>query len=65
MWLFSFAVLALVAGNALRKVGVEAARANAYGSAAALAGQRKSGIGTVLNVLGAVCLVVSALWFWH
>jgi hypothetical protein len=63
MWLFAFAVLALVVGNWLRRVGVEAARANSYGSAAALAGRRKSGIGTVINIVGGVCLVIAA-WSW-
>ena len=52
MLLFGFAVPALIAGTILRKVGVEAARANAYGSAAALAGRRKSGIGNWLNFSG-------------
>ena len=50
MLLFGFALLALIAGTILRRLGVEAARANAYGSAAALAGQRKSGIGNWLNL---------------
>jgi hypothetical protein len=49
MLLFAFALLALIAGTTLRKVGVEAARANAHGSAAALAGRRKSGIGNWLT----------------
>jgi hypothetical protein len=46
MWLTALAAVALVTtGTLLRKSGVEAARANLYGSAAALAGRRKSGIG--------------------
>ena len=64
MWLFAFAVPALIAGTVLRKVGVEAARANAYGSAAALAGRRKSGLGNWLNLAGGVCVVVAILWTW-
>ena len=62
MWLFAFAVPALIAGTMLRKVGVEAARANAYGSAAARAGQRKSGLGNWLNIAGGACLVIAVLW---
>jgi hypothetical protein len=64
MWLFGFALPALVAGTILRKVGVEVARANTYGSAAALAGRRKSGIGNWLNLAGAACLVAAVLWSW-
>lgn len=65
MWLTAFAALALLtAGNLLRKSGVEAARANLYGSAAALAGQRKSGIGNWVNVAGVVCLIASLSWPW-
>ena len=64
MWLFGFALPALVAGTILRKVGVEAARANTHGSAAALAGRRKSGIGNWLNLAGAACLVAAVLWTW-
>ena len=64
MWLFGFALPALVAGTILRKVGVEAARANTYGSAAALAGRRKSGMGNWLNLAGAACLVAAVLWSW-
>ena len=64
MLLFAFAVPALIAGTVLRKVGVEAARANAYGSAAALAGRRKSGLGNWLNLAGGVCVVVAILWTW-
>ena len=43
---------------------MEAARANAYGSAAALAGQRKSGIGNWLNLAGGACLIAAILWIW-
>ena len=64
MWLFAFAVPALVTGTVLRKVGVEAARANSYGSAAALAGQRKSAIGNWLNVAGGVSLVIAIVGTW-
>jgi len=64
MWLFAFAVPALIAGTMLRKVGVEAARSNAYGSAGALAGRRKSGIGNWLNIAGGACVVIAILWTW-
>jgi hypothetical protein len=64
MWLFALAVLVLIAGTVLRKVGVEAARANAHGSAAALAGRRKSGIGNWLNLAGGVTLVAAVVWTW-
>jgi len=64
MLLFAFALLALIAGTTLRKVGVEAARANAHGSAAALAGRRKSGIGNWLNLAGGASLVAAILWTW-
>ena len=64
MLLFGFSLPALVAGTILRKVGVEAARANTYGSAAALAGRRTSGIGNWLNLAGAACLVAAILWTW-
>jgi hypothetical protein len=64
MWLFAFAVPAVITGTVLRKVGVEAARANAYGSAAALAGQRKSSIGNWLNLAGGACVVAAVLWTW-
>ena len=64
MLLFGFALLALIAGTTLRKVGVEAARANAYGSAASLAGRRKSGIGNWLNLAGGACLIAAILWIW-
>ena len=62
MWLFAFALPALIAGTILRKVGVEAARANTYGSAAALAGRRKSGLGSWLNIAGGASLVAAVLW---
>jgi hypothetical protein len=65
MWLTALAALALLtAGNLLRKSGVEAARANLHGSAAALAGRRRSGIGNWLNVAGGVCLVAGVCWAW-
>ena len=65
MWLTALAALALlIAGNLLRKSGVEAARANLYGSAAALAGRRKSGIGNWLNVAGGACLIAGLCWTW-
>ena len=64
MLLFGFALLALIAGTILRRLGVEAARANAYGSAAALAGQRKSGIGNWLNLAGSAGLIAAILWIW-
>lgn len=64
MWLTALAALALITGNLLRKSGVEAARANLHGSAAALAGRRKSGLGNWLNVAGGVCLVAGLCWSW-
>lgn len=64
MWLTALAALALITGTLLRKSGVEAARANLYGSAAALAGRRKSGIGNWLNVAGVVCLIAGLCWTW-
>ena len=64
MWLTALAAIALIAGNVLRKSGVEAARANAHGSTAALAGRRKSGIGNLLNVAGGACLVAGICWTW-
>ena len=64
MWLFAFALPALIAGTILRKVGVEAARANTYGSAAALAGQHKSGLGNWLGLAGVGCLIAAILWIW-
>ena len=64
MVLLGFALPALIAGAILRKVGVEAARANAYGSAAALAGRRTSGIGNWLNLAGGAGLIAAILWAW-
>ena len=64
MWLIAFALLALITGTALRKVGVDAARANAYGSAAARAGQRKSELGNWLNVAAAACIGIAVLRSW-
>lgn len=64
MWLTALAAVALIAGNLLRKSGVEAARANLHGSAAALAGRRKSGLGNWLNVAGGVCLIAGLCWTW-
>ena len=64
MLLLGVALPALIAGTILRKVGVEAARANTYGSAAALAGRRKSGLGNWLNLAGTACLVAAVLWTW-
>ena len=64
MWLFAFAVPALIAGTVLRKVGVEAARANVHGSPAAHAGRRQSGIGNWLNIAGGACLVAAIVWTW-
>ena len=64
MWLFAFGLLAMTAGTILRKVGVEAARSNAYGSSAALAGRRKSGLGNWLNLAGGACLIAAVLWNW-
>lgn len=64
MWLFAFAVPALITGTVLRNFGVEAARANAYGSTAAIAGRRKSGIGNWLNVAGGACLIAGICWAW-
>ncbi|HJT12341.1 MAG TPA: hypothetical protein VJ790_06970 [Dongiaceae bacterium] len=64
MWLFAFAVPALITGAVLRKIGVEAARANAYGSAVAVAGRRRSGIGNWLSVAGAACLIAGICWTW-
>ena len=64
MWLIALAPVALVAGDWLRKSGVETARANPFGSAAALAGRRKSGMGNWVNVIGGVCLVAGLCWLW-
>lgn len=65
MWLIALAAVALITGTLLRKSGVEAARANLYGSAAALAGRRKSGIGNWLNVAGGACLIAGLWWSWQ
>lgn len=62
MWLIAVAAIVLIAGNLLRRSGIEAARANTYGSAAALAGRTKSGIGNWVNVAGAACLVAGLCW---
>jgi hypothetical protein len=62
MWLIPLAVVALIIGTLLRKSGVEEARANAFGSAASLAGRRKSGVGNWVNVIGGVCLVAGICW---
>ena len=64
MWLLIPAIAALVIGNCLRKVGIEAARANPYGSPASLAGQRKSGLGTWINIAGGACLAAAIIWLW-
>jgi hypothetical protein len=65
MWLTALAALALLTtGNLLRRSGVEAARAALHGSAAALAGRRKSGIGNWLNLAGGVCLLAALGWTW-
>jgi hypothetical protein len=62
MWLLIIvAIAALMVGNRLRKVGVEEARANPYGSPASLTGQRKSGLGTWLNIAGGICLIAAAV----
>jgi hypothetical protein len=61
MWLAVLAVIALIIGNTVRKWGLEASRDNAYGSAAALAGQRASSVGTLINIAGGICLVI-AIW---
>jgi hypothetical protein len=60
------AIAALIVGNRLRKLGVEEARANPYRSPASLAGQRKSGLGTWLNIVGSICLIaaVALPWLW-
>ena len=63
MWLIALAAVALVAGNWLRRSGVETARANPFGSPAALAGRRTSGLGTWVNVAGAACLL-AGVWTW-
>jgi hypothetical protein len=62
MWLIAIAAIALIVGNVLRRSGVDAARANTYGSAAALAGRAKSGIGNWFNVAGAAFLVAGICW---
>jgi len=59
-WLAVFAVAALIVGNGLRGRGLEASRANEYGSAASLAGQRASGRGKI-NIAGGACFV-TAVW---
>lgn len=64
MWLFVIAIAALALGNLLRRLGIEAARANAYRSTASLAGQRMSGIGNWIYIAGAFCLLVAALRPW-
>ena len=64
LWLLACAVVALIAGNWLRKIGVEAARANPYGSASALAGRRKSGIGNWLNIAGGLLLAAAVLSYF-
>jgi hypothetical protein len=64
MWLLFIAIAALIVGNWLRKVGIEEARANPYGSPASLAGQRKSGLGTWLNILGCICLIAAVVVLW-
>ena len=61
MWLLAFAVVALIVGNTLRSRGLEAIRANAYGSAASVAGLRASGVGLWINILGSACLI-AAVW---
>jgi hypothetical protein len=58
------AVASLIVGNWLRKIGIEEVRANPYGSAASLAGQRKSGLGTWLNIAGAACVVAAVVLLW-
>ena len=50
-------------GDVLEQV-LEAARANAYGSTAALAGRRTSGIGNWLNLAGGAGLIAAILWAW-
>ena len=62
MWLFALAIIAFVVGNQLRRAGIEATRANTCRSPAALAGRRKSGIGTWINIAGGVCLLAAVLW---
>lgn len=66
MWLIIviIAITSLMVGNRLRKVGVEEARTNPYGSRASLAGQRKSGLGTWLNIAGGICLVTAVTLPW-
>lgn len=63
-WLLAFSVVVLMLGNRLRKVGIEQARANSYGSDAALRGERKSGTGTVINIIGGISLLGAILWRW-
>ena len=62
LWLFILAFVALAVGNWLRKVGIEAARGNPYGSSASLAGQRRSALGTWLNIAGGACMMAVAVW---
>jgi hypothetical protein len=64
MWLIALAVVALIIGTLLRKSGVEEARANTFGSAASLAGRRRSGMGNWINVIGGVCLAAGICWLW-
>jgi hypothetical protein len=64
MWLIAIAAIALIVGNVLRRSGIDAARANAYGTAAALAGRRKSGLGNWLNLAGGACLIAAILSVW-
>jgi hypothetical protein len=64
MWLLIIAIVALAVGNWLRNVGIEEARANTYQSPASLAGQRKSGLGTWINLAGSICLTAAIIWLW-
>ena len=64
MPLLLVAITALIVGNLLRRSGLEAARANLYGSPAALAGQRRSCIGTWINIAGGICLAVDIVRLW-
>ena len=64
MRLLLAAIAALIVGNLLRKSGIEAARTNLYGSPASLAGQRRSCLGTWINIAGGICLAVDVVRLW-
>jgi hypothetical protein len=64
MRLLLVSIAALIIGNLLRRSGLEAARANLYGTPASLAGQRRSCLGTWINIAGGICLAVDVVRLW-